>query len=46
MAPAFELPLPTRYIIDRNSVIRYAECDPDDTQRSEPEHAPAVLKGL
>jgi peroxiredoxin len=40
------LPMPARYVIDRNSVIRYAECDPDYTQRPEPEHTLSALKSL
>jgi peroxiredoxin len=40
------LPMPARYIVDRNSAIRYAEYDPDYTVRPEPEHTLAALKAL
>jgi peroxiredoxin len=40
------LPLPARYIIDQDSVIQYAELDPDYTVRPEPEHTILALKDL
>lgn len=40
---SWALPLPARYIVDRDSVIRYAELDPDYTVRPEPEHTIAAL---
>jgi peroxiredoxin len=41
---SWALPLPARYIVDRDSVIRYAELDPDYTVRPEPEHTIAALR--
>ncbi|MFW6099099.1 MAG: peroxiredoxin-like family protein [Thermodesulfobacteriota bacterium] len=32
----WRLPMPARYIIDRDRVIRYARINPDHTQRPEP----------
>ena len=43
---SWTLPMPARFIIDRNSTIRYAEVDPDYTVRPEPEHTIEALKGL
>ena len=43
---SWTLPLPARYIIDRNAVVRYAQVDPDYTIRPEPEHTLAVLREL
>ena len=40
------LPMPARFIIDREGIIRYAEYDPDYTQRPEPEHTIDALKQL
>lgn len=34
--PAWNLPMPARYVIGQDSVIRYAEVNPDYTQRPEP----------
>ena len=34
--PAWTLPMPARYVIGQDSVIRYAEVNPDYTQRPEP----------
>ena len=43
---SWTLPMPARFIIDRDSTIRYAEVDPDYTMRPEPEHTIAALKAL
>jgi peroxiredoxin len=43
---SWTLPMPARFIIDRNSVIRYAEVDPDYTIRPEPRHTIEALKSL
>jgi len=43
---SWTLPMPARFIIDRNSVIRYAEVDPDYTVRPEPRHTIEALKSL
>ena len=40
------LPLSTRYIIDGNFTIRYAEADPDYTIRPDPMHTIEALKSL
>jgi len=40
------LPIPARYIIDQDAVIRYAELDPDYTVRPEPEHTIVALKEM
>jgi peroxiredoxin len=41
--PSWSLPIPARYVIGRDSVIRYAEVDADYTRRPEPED---MLPGL
>ena len=43
---SWTLPMPARFIIDRDSTIRYAEVDPDYTVRPEPEHTIEALKAL
>ncbi len=43
---SWTLPLPARYIIDRDAVIRYAEADPDYTVRPDPQHTIEALKSL
>jgi peroxiredoxin len=43
---SWTLPMPARFIIDRDGIIRYAESDPDYTTRSEPEHTVAALREL
>ena len=43
---SWTLPMPARFIIDQNSIIRYAEVDPDYTIRPEPEHTIEALKAL
>jgi peroxiredoxin len=40
------LPMPARFIVDREGIIRYAQYDPDYTVRPEPEHTVAVLRSL
>jgi len=44
--PSWQLPMPTRFVIDRGGIIRYAEADPDYTVRPEPEETVAALKKL
>ncbi|MEO6677042.1 MAG: peroxiredoxin-like family protein [Pseudomonas sp.] len=41
--PSWTLPMPARYVIGQDGVIRYAEVNPDYTQRPEPE---AMLDAL
>ena len=43
---SWTLPLPARYIIDRNGIVRYAEVEADSTVRPEPEDTIAALKVL
>ena len=43
---SWTLPLAARFIIDRESVIRYAETDADYTLRPEPEHTLEALKSI
>jgi peroxiredoxin len=40
------LPIPARFIVDRQGQIRYAEANPDYTQRPEPEELLPVLEDL
>ena len=40
------LPLPARLIIDQKGVIRYAEINPDYTERPEPEDTLAALNEI
>lgn len=40
------LPIPARFIIDRDGIIRYAEADPDYMMRPEPEDTLRILRGL
>ncbi|WP_256594984.1 MULTISPECIES: hypothetical protein [unclassified Pseudomonas] len=39
------LPMPGRYVIGRDGVIRYAEVNPDYTQRPEPEAMLDTIRG-
>ena len=43
---SWTLPIPGRFVIDQQWVIRYAESDPDYTTRPEPEDTLAVLRAL
>lgn len=43
---SWTLPMPARFIINRDSTMRYAEVDPDYTVRPEPEHTIEALKAL
>jgi peroxiredoxin len=43
---SWRLPLASRFIIDRESVIRYAEMDVDHTNRPDPEHTIEVLETI
>lgn len=43
---AWELPLPTRMVIDRDAVIRSIDADPDYTVRPEADASLEVLRGL
>lgn len=43
---SWTLPMPARFVIDRDSVIRAAEADPDYTTRPEPTDMLAALRTL
>jgi len=43
---SWTLPMPSRFIVDRNAVIRAADVNLDHTVRPEPDTAIEVLKGL
>jgi peroxiredoxin len=43
---SWTLPMPARFVIDRQGVIRAAESDPDYTTRPEPEETLAALRVL
>jgi peroxiredoxin len=43
---SWTLPIPARFVVDRVGRIRYAEADPDYTQRPDPEDLLPVLRGL
>ena len=40
------LPIPARFIVDSEGIIRYAEADPDYMIRPEPEDTLAALRDL
>ena len=44
--PAWELPMPARFVVDRTGIVRSAEVDPDYTVRPEPQTTLAILKGI
>ena len=43
---SWTLPMPARYIIDGEGIIRYAQVNPDYTRRPEPQHTIEALKSL
>lgn len=43
---SWTLPMPARFVIDRQGIIRAAESDPDYTTRPEPEDTVAALRAL
>ena len=43
---SWQLPIPGRFIIDSNSLIRYASADPDYTVRPDPRETVAALQIL
>ena len=43
---SWTLPMPARYIIDREGLIRYAEVNPDYTERPEPEDTLSALETI
>jgi len=42
----WRLPIPARFVIDRESIIRAVDADPDYTRRSEPAHTIEILRQL
>lgn len=44
--PSWTLPIPARFVIDAQGVVRAADADPDYTRRPEPADTIAVLKTL
>jgi peroxiredoxin len=44
--PSWRLPMPARFVIDRNGIVRAADVDPDYTVRPEPDLTVAELKTL
>ena len=43
---SWRLPIPARFVVDSDGVIRYAESDPDYMVRPEPEETLEFLRGL
>jgi peroxiredoxin len=43
---SWRLPMPARFVIDRDGIIRAVDADPDYTRRPEPSATVAVLKEL
>ena len=43
---SWRLPIPARFVVDSDRVIRYAESDPDYMIRPEPEETLEFLRGL
>jgi len=44
--PSWTLPMPARFLIDRQGIIRMAESDPDYTTRPEPQDTLEALRAL
>jgi peroxiredoxin len=42
----WRLPIPARFVIDRDGLIRAVDADPDYTRRSEPAHTVEILRRL
>jgi peroxiredoxin len=42
----WRLPVPARFVVDRQGIIRAVDADPDYTRRPEPTQTVEVLKGL
>jgi peroxiredoxin len=40
------LPIPARFVIDREGIVRAVDADPDSTQRPEPAHTVEILRQL
>ena len=44
--PSWTLPMPARYVIDRDGVVAYAEVNPDYTMRPDPSELFPILDSL
>jgi peroxiredoxin len=44
--PAYRLPMPARYVLDKQGIIRVADVSADYTIRTEPSETLTVLRGL
>lgn len=44
--PAYRLPMPARYVLDKQGIIRAADVNADYTIRTEPSETLKVLRGL
>jgi peroxiredoxin len=42
----WRLPIPARFVLDRQGIIRAVDADPDYTRRSEPARTVGILRGL
>ena len=42
----WRLPIPARFVIERDGIIRAVDADPDYTRRSEPAHTVEILRQL
>ena len=42
----WRLPVPARFVVDREGIIRAVDADPDYTRRSEPARTVEILSGL
>ena len=42
--PSWRLPIPSRFVIGRNGIVRSVQADPDYTYRPEPETTVAILR--
>ena len=42
----WRLPVPARFVVDREGIIRAVDADPDYTRRSEPARTVEILAGL
>ena len=43
---SWTLPVPARFVVDRDGIVRYSEADADYTVRPEPEETIAALKAV
>jgi peroxiredoxin len=42
--PSWRLPVPSRFVVDRDGIVRSVQADPDYTHRPEPEATLAALR--